>query len=287
MKIAHISDPHFFSASYSLSQFFSKRWIGNLNLLFNRKNELFIDRLCLLPLFFKSKGVTDVIVSGDMTTTSKPEEFEQAMQFVRQFENEGMRVIVIPGNHDHYTKQAGKQRRFYNYFPKSYEKSKTGHPNLLEDRHTVLCFGEKWAMVLVDTTVATPLHLSTGLFSNALEQKLKNTLNLLEDRFVIVVNHFPFLNVDKKHRRLERADKLHSLLKQCPQVRMYWHGHTHRKIIADLRESGLPVVLDPGSISYKKGSFFISDITDESVHLTSYHWSKSHWVMEQKARFKW
>ncbi|PCI78040.1 hypothetical protein COB21_01730 [Candidatus Aerophobetes bacterium] len=287
MKIAHISDPHFFVPNYSLSQFLSKRWLGNLNLLLNRKSELFIERLCLLPLFFKSKGVTDVVISGDLTTTSSDAEFEKAQHFVQQFENEGIRVTLIPGNHDNYTRAAGRGKTFYKYFPSTYKNPKSAHPNLRDDRHTVLPLENNWTMVLVDTSVPTPLHLSTGNFSNTLEQALTSTLTLLEGKNVILVNHYPFISIEKKQRRLVGAENLFNLLKKFPCVRMYWHGHTHRKIIADLRESKLPVVLDPGSISYKQGSFFISDLTQDQIDLKSYHWRKSHWIVEKQANFTW
>ena len=287
MRIAHISDPHFFLLNTSLSQFFSKRWLGNLNLLLNRKGELFIDRLHLLPLFFKSKEVTDVVISGDLTTTSDPREFKKAQAFVKLFEDEGMRVLLIPGNHDHYTKKACNKKVFYDFFPSLYPPQKSAHPNLKDDRHTVISLQDNWAMVLVDTSLASNLFNSTGKFSSKLEQSLRKTLSLLENKHVIMVNHFPFMPIEKPKKRLIGSKHLINLIRDFPNIRMYWHGHTHRKIIADLRESSLPVVLDPASISYKLGSFFISDIEGDNLHLKSYHWVKSHWVIEEDQTFSW
>lgn len=287
MRIAHISDPHFFHLNYSFSQFFSKRWLGNLNLLFNRKGELFIDRLQLLPLFFKSKGVTDVVISGDLTTTSCKKEFEKAKAFVRLFEQAGMRVILIPGNHDHYTKKACNNKLFYEYFPTTYAPQKSAHPNLRDDRHTLIELPNNWVMLLVDTSLASNLFNSTGKFSTHLHDKLKQTLQLLENKSILLVNHFPFLPTGPKKRQMIGSRHFQALLEDHPNIKLYWHGHTHRKIIADLRPSGLPVILDPGSISYKKGSFFISDLSQDSLDLKSYHWVKSHWVIEEERHFSW
>ena len=78
IRIAHISDLHFSKFSLSPAQFFSKQWLGNMNLLFNRSNQYLNERPFSLIPEFKDKGITHVIISGDLTTTSTPQEYKIA-----------------------------------------------------------------------------------------------------------------------------------------------------------------------------------------------------------------
>ncbi|HNA62745.1 MAG TPA: metallophosphoesterase, partial [Rhabdochlamydiaceae bacterium] len=117
IKIAHISDLHFSNWDWNPSQFFSKRWLGNLNFLFGRQRHFAHERLKSLPTLFRNHGISHVMITGDLTTTSSLGEFEKAREFVEALEAVGLKVFVIPGNHDQYTKRAHKDQLFYNYFP--------------------------------------------------------------------------------------------------------------------------------------------------------------------------
>ena len=102
LRFAHISDLHFACPPFGPLQFFSKRWLGNLNYLFNRKNDFVHERLPQLIELFKAQGVTHVIISGDFSITSRRRELRMGKQFVKSLEDAGFKIFTIPGNHDHY-----------------------------------------------------------------------------------------------------------------------------------------------------------------------------------------
>ena len=117
LRIAHISDLHFSKISFSPKIFFSKRWFGNLNLIFFRRNLYNPKNAFLLPEFLSNEKVSHIVMTGDMTTTSLEKEYLLAKELVDEFESVNMTTYLIPGNHDHYTKKTCNDRIFYRYFP--------------------------------------------------------------------------------------------------------------------------------------------------------------------------
>ncbi|MCB1106908.1 MAG: YkgJ family cysteine cluster protein [Chlamydiia bacterium] len=281
IRIAHISDLHFSRFSLDPTQLFSKRWLGNLNLLFNRSKDYLNARPFSLIPTFKKKGITHVIISGDLTTTSSHAEYQIAKRFVKELEEMGIKVFSIPGNHDHYTKKADRTKRFYHYFPQK------GGGDFQLSQHGVsscpLFFG--WHLVLLDTTCATPLTSSNGYFSPIIEENLKKLIETIpQNEQILLVNHFPFFDHDLPRRRLIRGEKLHALISHYPNVQIYLHGHTHRHTIADLRPNDLPLILNSGSTGHKKGSWNQLDLEGKSLKLTVNRWDEE-WKEIKKHSF--
>ena len=249
MRIAHISDLHFAKASLSPMQFFSKRWLGNLNLLFCRQKEFNQEQLAQLVELFKSLKVDLVLISGDLTTTSQAQEFRLAVEFVDTLTKQGIQVIAIPGNHDQYTKSAYKKRLFYQFFPSKFT---TSQFDLNAHGLAVKELPNGWFLIALDTAIATSLISSRGYFSPDLEERLELTLaNLPADRPILLANHFPFFDPDGPRKALGRSSALRDLIARYPAIKLYLHGHTHRHTVADLRPSGLPIVLDSGSTAHR------------------------------------
>ncbi len=157
-------------------------------------------------------------------------------------------MICIPGNHDHYTRSAYRNRTFYNYFPSSWDPSL--NCNLKTDGVTAkkLCPG--WWIVGLDTACSTSWVYSTGYFNPRTEKALDILLQSLPEN-ILLVNHFPFFQHDSKRKVLLRGPALQQLVEKHPQVKIYCHGHTHRRCIAPLESSGLPLILDPGSTTHR------------------------------------
>ncbi len=277
MKLAHISDLHFAKASWSPLQFFSKRWLGNFNLLFSRKGDFLPERLESLPDLFRSLGVTHVMICGDVSTTSKKEEFAKAAKFVEKLQ--GMEVFTIPGNHDHYTKSAWKKKVFYDYFSEF---------NLREHGLTAKSINDDWWVVALDTALATTWISSRGKFSKELEERLEKLLSSMPaHRKIILINHFPFFLNDSPRKALIRGKELEALLKRFPQIKFYLHGHTHRHCIADLRAKGLPIVLDSGSTPHRiLGSWNLIEITPKGCTIDVFGW-KERWEKNHRVQLAW
>lgn len=286
MRIAHISDLHFSKISKGISQFFSKAWIGNVNLLFNRGYDFSPERPYALIDYLKKEKVTDVIVSGDLTTTSSQAEFRLAKEFIDKLKAVGLQVYLIPGNHDHYTKWAHRRQTFYKYFEPQH--SSDLPYNLADHGVTAKKLTPGWWLVLMDTTLATPLMSSNGYFSESTEASLKKLLQEIppQDK-ILLVNHFPFFQHDKPKRRLKRGTILEEILKKQPNVQLYLHGHTHRRCVADLRENGLPIILDSGSTAYCKGSWNLLDLEKDTCKLQVFSWEDSQWSPLESHNFRW
>lgn len=273
IKIAHISDLHFSRFSPSPTQFFSKRWLGNLNLLLHRGKAYLNDRPFSLIPTFKEKGITHVIISGDLTTTSNREEYRIAKAFVERLKALGLTVFVIPGNHDHYTKKADKNKVFYESFPSPRRKPFS----LSVHGVTSIPLTAGWHLVLMDTTYASSLVSSNGFFSPTIEKNLKQLLKKINpEENIILVNHFPFFQHDLPRRQLIGGEKLQQVIASHPNIQIYLHGHTHRQTIADLRANHLPLILDSGSTGYINGSWNELHLDATSLHLTVHQW-KDDW----------
>lgn len=274
IKIAHISDLHFSNWDWNPSQFFSKRWLGNLNFLFERRRSFSHERLKALPAVFKNQGITHVIITGDLTTTSSLGEFEKARAFTQSLEAVGLKVFAIPGNHDQYTKSAYRDQLFYDYFPSKWEMHE-----LKEEGMTAQKLDQTWWLVGLDTALATPWFRSSGHFSEKGESHLRKFLmSLPPNQQVILLNHFPFFPHEPIRKRLERGEALKELLTQFPNVKLYCHGHTHRHCLADLRPSHLPLILNSGCTPHKDIGFWHRlDLLGEKLSAHIFSWKEGQW----------
>ncbi|MBS0629778.1 MAG: metallophosphoesterase [Verrucomicrobia bacterium] len=283
MRFAHISDLHFGSVCLSPLQFFSKRWLGNFNFLFNRRKGFDHSRLDELIDLFKAEHVTHVIITGDLTVTSRKIEFKKAKQFIDRLKREGFAVFTIPGNHDQYTKQSGRKRIFYTFFDSQFDQSCP--LNLKDHRVTYMKWGQFW-LVAIDTAVATPFSSSQGYFSPETEDNLKRALEAIPPKEpVILLNHFPFVLNDVEKKQLLRGAELKKLLTKYPNILLYLHGHSHRQTVADLRPNRLPILSDSGSTPYiNNGACHLFDARERRLKLCVYRYDE-HWKPDETHDF--
>jgi len=281
MRIAQVSDFHFTRLTWNPSRLFSKRILGNLSWLFSRKNNFSSDQLEPLPQIFSKLGVDLVLLGGDFTTTALSSEFEIAEQFIKKIKQPW---IAIPGNHDHYTKRAYRTHRYYNYFSNS---TPEGPYRLAEHGLEIHILSPEWTLIAMDTAHATSLISSAGLLSLQLETHLEKALQSISSS-TLLFNHYPFLsNNDKPRHSLQRGEALEKLLTRHPKVRLYLHGHTHHRAIADLQPSNLPVVLDSGSAAQSHdGSWNLIDLGSSGCTVTGYRFN-AEWTPFQTQEIIW
>ncbi len=287
LRCAHISDLHFSKTTLNPSQFFSKRWIGNLNLILSRKRQYTPENLQALIHTFKDLGITHVFITGDLSSTSLESEFSEAQAFVASLKKEGMQVFTIPGNHDQYTKQAYRDQLFYEFFDSRF--SDDSSSNLKKDKVSARYLGQKWWVVGLDTAIATPLLCSSGYFSPELEENLEKVLSSIpSDEHILLMNHFPFFELGSSRNTLIRREALRTLLEKHPNIRFYLHGHNHRHCVADLRANNLPIIVDSGSTAHNKiGSWNMLEMSEDRCKVEVYRWKETLWAPSEEHLFNW
>ena len=286
MRIAHLSDIHFSNVSWDIKDIGTKRWLGNLNLVFRRGKE-FCNELPfkLIPKLTELQ-IETCLITGDFTSTGNDVEYAMARRWVDAIESAHIKVIAIPGNHDCYIAENMQKKTYYQHFPSRYW---TCNQELNEHRCTAMPLTDGWWLVALDTTLATPLISSEGLFSEALEEQLDHCIREIpSNQKIILMNHFPFFQNERKRRRMQRGPALQGFLDARPQIQLYLHGHTHRHILADLRPSGLPIILDSGSTALSSvSSWNLIDLKPTTCDIEIFRLFDNDWHVTDTKRFHW
>lgn len=274
MRIAHLSDPHFSTFDLSLTQFLSKRWIGNFNYLLTRSYLYDSESLFQLPALFESLGVDFIFFTGDFTSTALPSEFEKALAFTSLFKSP---VFTVPGNHDVYTRASEKKKIFYTYFK---------NPSLEKARVFKTALGKDMWAIGLDCAVASAPLLSYGTFFPEMEETLTEVLATIDPTHKIVLyNHFPLSSHGRPRHDLRRGDKLRSILARFPHPKIYLHGHDHVPYIEDRRHEKLPLIFNSGSVVKKvKGGFSLFEFKSSSF-LHQYYRYDRYWTCFQETQY--
>ena len=274
IRLAHISDLHFSIIKLGFKDLFSKRFIGILNLLINRKKNYSQKPLYSLHSLFETMDIDHVLISGDLTSTSLNEEFIEAKNFVQKLNS----YLIIPGNHDKYTKKSHKTNRFYNYFKTD---DSLFSKNLKKDGIEIKELKDNWYYIGLDSCIATSYLSSSGYFSKKLEKDLLEVLETMKDKKIIIANHFPLISNNSKRKTLHRKEALIELIKKHPNVKLYLYGHTHNFSIK--KEKDMPYMICPGcACDINFGSFNILEIENDILDITTYKWLNQTWNINNK-----
>lgn len=246
INLVHITDLHFFSQGLTLSHFLSKRFLGYFNWILNRRRRFdfsFADR------FFtrlKQQKPRAVIISGDLTVTSDLKEFEVARQFVDRIRSVGVPLYLIPGNHDYYTFESVRRRRFEEFFD-DYLVSK--------DYPAFVKLEENLSMIFLHT-VKPNLLSSRGCISPEQVEKLGVIINDSSSP-LIVCSHYPVLHRTDTYysnltRRLVNAKLLRSVLIKSRVPLLYIAGHVHHYSYTVDKENSLVSYLTTPPLFYRR-----------------------------------
>lgn len=281
MRLAHLSDLHFTNLTINPLRLFPKRIFSYLNWILYRKKAFSEKSLANLPDLLNQLKVDLILLGGDFTSSSMPEEFEKAKSLIQKM---SAPVIAVPGNHDQYTSRSYRRKLFYQYF----HNPRAGSLSLKNDRIEAHQIKPGWWVIALDTSCPNKITSSQGTFPPELEAKLEQTLTQIpKEEKVILLNHYPFFPQESVKKVLQRGDALESLLRRHPHIVLYLHGHTHRHSIADLRSSGLPIILDSGSCAQKKfGTWNLIDLKETGCAITTYQWDTK-WKEKNTQEFLW
>ncbi len=234
-RLLHISDLHFWEIVRNPLKLMSKRFLGNLNVIFHRRHEFDPNRAQPCAQQLAAAGVPTVFAGGDFTSTAMDGEFAQAAEYLRLLKRLGMQVIVTPGNHDVYTFEAARKHRFEHYFKEFLPES--GYPAL---------YSLPGGTPFIVLDVARPNILtSRGEVSGKILIKTAELLAGISAPRILVGGHFPILHITSEYhshwsRQLLNARPLRELLGTCGKQVLYVSGHVHRQsLTVDAEHSSL------------------------------------------------
>ncbi len=233
ITLVHLSDLHFTSQKRLIEetlqsgQFQGKRHLGRLNYQIRRKKHFLQSTRQKIHETISGLRWDYLIITGDLTSLSLNDEFQEAENYIASFGNRG-KILLTPGNHDRYFKEkTGNDlisRVFSAYWPFSDEGA-----NPLNGRYLEL--DDDFVVVEFDMAIPRPFYSSKGI----LRTDLKNVENRLKNRYKnwtkIAIGHYPAFLPPNEHEgyfhALPGKKRLQKFLVEN-DFSLYLHGHVHK-----------------------------------------------------------
>jgi len=220
--LLHITDIHFWEVVLNPLRLLNKRLLGNINVWWRRRHELHTERAEAFAEALVETSVRTLFASGDFTSTATEWEFQHAAAFLRKLAERGLRILVVPGNHDVYTFEAQRNRRLERYLGDFLPAE--GYPCRFE-----LPGGTP---VILAPTVCTHLVSSRGRITDTEIQAVKQLIAETPPGPVIVGGHYPVLHrtpafASGPLRRLRNAAALRRIFGSSGRRILYISGHVH------------------------------------------------------------
>lgn len=214
----HIADLHFWHVETNPLRMLNKRFLGNINVITRRRREFILERAEPLADAVAARDVKDVLITGDLSSTSTDTEFEMASKFVHGLRGRGLRVCLMPGNHDVYTFGSVRKKRFERHFGE-----------FMPGKHYDLPGGTR--ILIVPTVCPRPLTARGFVSAEAIEEVAESLKEC--GPHVVVAAHYPVLNETRgyhsnRSRRLQNGDALRDALGASGKRILYVAGHVHR-----------------------------------------------------------
>jgi len=222
-RLLHITDVHFWRIAYNPLRLMNKRFLGNANVALRRSRHVHLEHAEAFADHAAATGIRTVVLGGDFTSTALDEEFALAADFLRGLRERGLNVHIVPGNHDCYTFEAVRARRFEQHLAEFIPPG--GYPARVE-----LPGGTPLILV---STVCPNVVTSRGRITDA---EIADTLALVKGAPpgpVIVAGHYPLVHrTETWHsppaRQLRNARTFRAALGAAGRPVLYLAGHVHR-----------------------------------------------------------
>ena len=255
MRFLHCSDVHI-TDDYDRRQLLRlgwRRWVAMAELQLGGRARRFAhaeETLRQIARDAETLGADHLILSGDLTAYSMPDEFTRARAALAPWVEDQARASVIPGNHDRYTPGSLKSRRFERSFGQLLS---SDIPELaVEDGFPfVRLLGERDAVVgLCSARVPRFPGMSFGVIGKPQLTALKQLVAhpRLHGRSVLVaVHHAPFKANGRRDKLSHGLVDANELLALLPGPRFaVLHGHIHHRFQHPATESR-PHIFGAGS----------------------------------------
>ncbi len=228
--LAHLSDPHLAPLPRPrVAELMSKRATGYIN--WQRNRRFIHDRAVLDKIVadLKAQGADHIVVTGDLTNISLPEEFTRARAWLEAI-GPASDVTVIPGNHDAYVRSAAHAtEQYWGDFMRGDERSLGGFP-FVRRRGPL-------ALIGLSTAVPTGLGMATGRVGAEQLARLAATLDAQKDALRVVLIHHPPVSKAAHHKLLTDAPAFLRVI-AMHGADLVLHGHDHLAMLNWLQGPG-------------------------------------------------
>lgn len=221
IRLALMGDLHFYRLWVPPWKLMSKRLLGQINLWWDRRHSF--DRALLAPMLQRVLDIDPamLLLTGDVTMTSLPQEFEDVARELAALEGR-LPMIGIPGNHDRYTPLAKRNRIMEKLMP-----------GLVPEVFPyVRSLSSRWKLIMLDAAMPRLLSARGAVGQAQLSALQQELATLSRDQGVLIICHYPAIPRPDGHRtgwnhRLIDAAALLDVLGGCKASIIYAHGHVH------------------------------------------------------------
>lgn len=280
MRVLHFSDPHVVPRlrAVPLSDWPGKRVVGALGLYLLKRKYLggVEEKLASLAEFAGEQKVDLVLCTGDLTVLGTEGELSDARRLMQPFFDLPLGFIALPGNHDLYTPDTVKERRFERHFG---DAIRGGDSEQAVDGPWPLVrrFGDGVAVVAVRSAApyAAPWHSGGRIPAPQLEA-LSSALAQpsIRSRFVFVMTHHaPRLADGRPDRFFHGLANQKEFLAACSGIERgaVLFGHVHHRFRLKLPALNA-ALFDAGSVTMQgREGFWLFDIDGRKVRATPGH----------------
>lgn len=247
-SFAQLSDPHLSTlANARWYQLLSKRLLGYISWRKNRRFEHRSEVLAALQQDLSGNQPDHLLITGDLTHISLPDEFKQARQWLDSL-GDPKDVSVIPGNHDAYV-HVPWQQGLGNWQP--YMAGDNASDAVGQDLFPSLRIRGPVAFIGLSSAVPALPLLATGRLGKTQLERLQALLKQTgkEGLFrVVYIHHPPVPGQEKWRKRLTDDQALCKVLVENG-AELVLHGHMHRSMDNQIEIPGghIPVFGIPSS----------------------------------------
>lgn len=175
----------------------------------------------------RESGATHYVISGDLTEVGTPEQFEAFAEALHASEVPRDRVLLVPGNHDAYTRGDAWTRAL--------DGPLAPFRAMAADRHGKVVDHDDVVFLPLDVACHQKITRSAGELSREAADALESRLRDFSGRgraLVIVLHHHPFEHTSRAWQwidGLRGSARLMGLLRRFDDVHVL-HGHLHRAV---------------------------------------------------------
>ena len=282
--LAHLSDPHVGPLPRTrLRELCNKRVLGYLSWKVRRAAVHVPHVLRALVDDVHEAGADHIVVTGDITNISLPEEFVLAAQWLKTLGSPET-VTIVPGNHDAYVGVPWESSLgLWSAYMVGVRKGQERPPASFDDFPFVRVVGD---IALVGVSTARPMapFFATGAAGAAQLDALARVLEDLADRGlhrIVLIHHPPLAASTRARKRLVDGQRFRDVIAHAG-AELVLHGHAHRSTFASLSTAAgdVPVV---GASSASAGRH-AGDDHYARYHLYRIERSHGRWDVEVEVR---